>query len=177
MDYERLAKKNRKKPIANHSESKSAVTLNYSRDTIKKLIQHREPFLFVDEIVSADMNDLSAIGKSYIDPDNPVFKGHFPGNPIFPGVLTIETIGQFAICCFSLFRGGGYEITDEHKKIDVRIMKIQHSLFQYEVLPGDELTLVVKAIEQDDFIITGMGQAIKDNKVCAVVIGEFYIVE
>lgn len=177
MDYEKLAKKNRKKPLVNHDESKTAIRLNYGRDKIKKLIQHREPFLFVDEITSADMSDLTAVGKSYIKPDNPVFEGHFPGNPVFPGVLTIETIGQFAICCFSLFRGGDYNISEKHSKIDVRIMKIQHSLFQYEVKPDDELTLIVKAIEQDDFIITGMGQAMKGDKVCAVVIGEFYIVE
>ncbi len=53
--------------------------------TITEAIPHRPPFLLVDEIVAVD--DATIRTRRRADPDDPIFKGHFPGNPVLPGVL------------------------------------------------------------------------------------------
>ena len=63
------------------------------KDDIKKYLPHREPFLFVDEVLNINKNsDIHA--KKYISDQEYFLKGHFPGNPIFPGVIIIEALGQ-----------------------------------------------------------------------------------
>jgi 3-hydroxyacyl-[acyl-carrier-protein] dehydratase len=64
-------------------------------DQILKLLPHRYPFLMIDKIVEVDSDD-SAIGIKNISVNEPIFQGHFPGNPVFPGVLIIEGMAQTA---------------------------------------------------------------------------------
>ncbi len=68
-----------------------------TKEQIKKIIPHREPFLLIDEI-----NDLipakSATGKLYVRPDFDFFKGHFPQKPVMPGVLIVESLAQVGSC-------------------------------------------------------------------------------
>lgn len=61
-------------------------------DEIKKILPHREPFLFVDEVIKLEGNRIEAIKK--ITGDEYFFKGHFPGYPLMPGVLLIEAMAQ-----------------------------------------------------------------------------------
>src|ERR1700710_3311346 len=62
---------------------------------IMKLLPHRYPFLMIDRIIEID-GDNSAIGVKNISVNEPIFQGHFPGNPVFPGVLIIEGMAQTA---------------------------------------------------------------------------------
>ena len=61
-------------------------------DKIMKILPHRHPFLFIDKILK--INDNSIVGLKYVSPDEPYFKGHFPGRPVMPGVLQIEAMAQ-----------------------------------------------------------------------------------
>ena len=63
------------------------------KDDIKKYLPHREPFLFIDEVIDIDQNNQIHVRK-YISPDEYFLDGHFPNNPIFPGVIIIEALGQ-----------------------------------------------------------------------------------
>ena len=67
--------------------------MKISKDDIKKYLPHREPFLFIDEVIDIDQNNEIHVRK-YISPDEYFLDGHFPNNPIFPGVIIIEALGQ-----------------------------------------------------------------------------------
>ncbi len=64
-------------------------------DWILQLLPHRYPFLMIDRIIEVDSDD-SAIGIKNVSLNEPIFQGHFPGNPVFPGVLIIEGMAQTA---------------------------------------------------------------------------------
>ena len=72
---------------------------------IRELLPQREPFLFVDRLVSRDEG--SCVGEyTFSEEKNEFFKGHFPGNPIVPGVILVESMAQ--VCIAALVAGGAY---------------------------------------------------------------------
>jgi 3-hydroxyacyl-[acyl-carrier-protein] dehydratase len=97
---------------------------------IMKLLPHRYPFLLVDKIINID-NDDSAIGIKNVTANEPQFTGHFPGNPIMPGVLLIEAMAQTAgaICARKL--GSENSL--------VYFMTIDNARFRKPVVPGDRV--------------------------------------
>ena len=80
--------------------------INLGRAAVEKLLPHRDPFLFVDRVTTADLAGGTISGERFIDVRDPVFDGHFPGRPIYPGMLQLETIGQLGLCLFGLIRNG-----------------------------------------------------------------------
>jgi 3-hydroxyacyl-[acyl-carrier-protein] dehydratase len=81
------------KPDPSPSGSKELISIDIDR--ILQLLPHRYPFLMIDKIIEVDSDD-SAIGIKNISINEPIFQGHFPGNPVFPGVLIIEGMAQTA---------------------------------------------------------------------------------
>ena len=77
------------------------------RDEIKKVLPHREPFLLIDEITEVTAGK-SASAVWHVRADYDIFRGHFPGNPVLPGVLMVEALAQtgaYAILLDEQFRG------------------------------------------------------------------------
>ena len=70
-----------------------ASKMQISKDDIKKYLPHRKPFLFIDEVVNIDKNN-EIHARKMITSNEYFLEGHFPGNPIFPGVIIIEALGQ-----------------------------------------------------------------------------------
>lgn len=175
MEYEKFARQFRKKYVADINTD-TAETVDYNREDIKKLIPHREPFLLIDKIDKVDLNEKAIFGKRYINPDEPLFKGHFPDYPIYPGVLQLEFIGQLAIAYYSLARNNTVKITGDNSKLGVRALKVLHALFQHEILPGDEVKIIAKVLEEDEYKFRGIGQILNKDKICTIVIAEFFIV-
>ena len=105
---------------------------------LQKLLPHRYPFLMVDRIINID-GDNSAIGIKNVTCNEPHFQGHFPGNPVMPGVLIIEGMAQTAgaICIAS--RGSG-------RPEIVYFMSIESAKFRKPVVPGDTLEYHVRKI-------------------------------
>lgn len=100
----------------------------YTTVDIEKMLPHRYPFLMVDKIM--EILDESIIGIKNITMNEPIFTGHFPGNPVFPGVLQIEAMAQV---------GGIFALSkvEEPHLYSTYFMKINNVKFKQKVVPGD----------------------------------------
>lgn len=104
-------------------------------EQIKELLPHRYPFLLVDKIVKMDKNEV--IGIKNVTGNEQYFQGHFPGNPVMPGVLQIEALAQ----CGGIL---ALSLQDEPHGWDTYFLKIDNCKFKQMVLPGDTLILKMR---------------------------------
>ncbi|MEO1702068.1 MAG: 3-hydroxyacyl-ACP dehydratase FabZ [Pseudomonadota bacterium] len=111
---------------------------------IMRLLPHRYPLLLVDKIIDID-GDTSAIGVKNVTFNEPHFQGHFPGEPIMPGVLIIEGMAQTAGAI--AIRNAGAEMPSL-----VFFMTIDKAKFRKPVVPGDVLEYHVKQLKRRNTI-------------------------
>ena len=111
----------------------------FNKEEIKQIIPHREPFLLIDEIIGG-IRGSSVIAKKNVVKSDYFFKGHFPDNPIMPGVLILESMAQ-ASCFLSIDN-----VEDANEKM-MLLSVVNSSKFINKVIPGDELILRVKLIK------------------------------
>jgi 3-hydroxyacyl-[acyl-carrier-protein] dehydratase len=111
------------------------------KEEIKNYIPHREPFLFVDEVVEL-IPEKSITANVTFSEDNFFFKGHFPGNPVVPGVIIVEAMAQ----------AGGVLIYKSYEDkllgLTPALVGINNVKFKLPTLPGDKLrieTILVKS--------------------------------
>jgi 3-hydroxyacyl-[acyl-carrier-protein] dehydratase len=125
---------------------------------IEEIIPHRAPFLLIDEIVELEPGK-RVVAKKYLKEDEFWFKGHFPGNPVQPGVLTIEMLAQAgAVCVLSL---------PQYKGRTAFFARINDARFQRVVRPGETLTLEVELVKLRSSIGIGMAVATVDGEKAA----------
>ena len=133
-----------------------------NKEEIKNIIPQREPFLMIDEVESFVPGEMAVAYKN-VNENEWYFKGHFPQNPIMPGVLIAESLAQTgAVAILSL---------EENKGKNALFGGIDKLRFKKMVIPGDRLKLDVKIIKKKGPIGIGEGIATVDGKIAAK--GEF----
>lgn len=124
-------------------------------EEIKELIPHREPFLFVDSVLEIEKGKRITAEKLF-SPEEFFFRGHFPGNPIVPGVIITEAIAQAGGVLFN------YSFKDELKKEgfeNAYLMGLDRCRFRAPVVPGDRVVLEVELVRRRSRIIFFSGKA------------------
>jgi 3-hydroxyacyl-[acyl-carrier-protein] dehydratase len=126
---------------------------------IVQLIPHRYPMLMVDRVTEMRL-DHSAIGIKNVSINEPFFQGHFPSEPVMPGVLIVEAMAQTAAVLVMSSLAG-----DENRL--VYFMSIDGVRFRRPVVPGDRLELHVEKIQSRANVWKFTGKGIVDGKVAA----------
>lgn len=129
-----------------------------NKEQIKSIIPQREPFLMIDEVEDYTPGE-SAIAYKHVSADEWYFKGHFPGNPIMPGVLIAESLAQTgAVAILGM---------EENKGKNALFGGIDKMKFKKIVVPGDTLKLEVQIIKRKGPIGVGQALATVNGKIAA----------
>lgn len=136
--------------------------MEYTINEILEILPHRQPFLFVDSAVVDDETGV-VTGTKCVTYNEPFFQGHFPGYPVMPGVLLMETLAQLGAV--------GILTQDEYKGSIPMFAGINKCRFKKPVVPGDVLEMEVRILKMRRTIGTGHGIArVRGEIVCE---GEF----
>ncbi|MGB7401801.1 MAG: 3-hydroxyacyl-ACP dehydratase FabZ [Arcobacter sp.] len=130
---------------------------------IQEILPHRYPFLLVDRITSMEEGK-SIIGFKNISISEPAFMGHFPGHPIYPGVLILEGMAQAGGILALKSNDLSYE---EMKSKVIYFMSIDGAKFRTPVKPGDKLEYKIEVKKLRGNLIVLAGQAFVDEKLVA----------
>ena len=124
--------------------------------TVLKLLPHRYPFLMIDKVIDI-RGQKSGVGIKNVTANEPQFQGHFPDDPVFPGVLLIEGMAQTGgvLCILSMG-------TDKPRQ--VFFMTIDKAKFRRPVVPGDTLRFELTVIQERPPYWRLKGQAYVDGK-------------
>ena len=139
-------------------EKGEIITLFYN--DIIKLIPHRHPFLLIDKITDIIINK-SVTGIKAVTFNEYFFPGHFPGYPVMPGVLILESMAQTAACLVS------YEDQSLSQDNLVFFTGIEKAKFRKPVIPGYELFLKINLISNKRSLYKFSGEALIQNKLVA----------
>ena len=130
----------------------------YSTKQIMEIIPHRQPFLLIDTIEEQEEGK-RAVGKKCVSYNEPFFAGHFPKEPVMPGVLIIEAMAQVgAVAILS---------RPENKGKTAYFAGINNAKFKNKVLPGDVLELELEIVKEKGPIGVGKGTAKVNGKLAA----------
>jgi UDP-3-O-[3-hydroxymyristoyl] N-acetylglucosamine deacetylase / 3-hydroxyacyl-[acyl-carrier-protein] dehydratase len=131
----------------------------FDANAIQRILPHRYPMLLVDKIIDLEF-DKKVVGIKGVTINEPFFQGHFPGQPIMPGVLIVEAMGQV----------GGILVLNSLPQPEnnlVYFMTINNVKFRKPVVPGDQLVLVAELVSKRSKYFSIKGSAYVDNNLVA----------
>lgn len=131
----------------------------YDVTEIQKILPHRYPFLLVDRVSELTPKE-SIVAFKNVSISEPIFQGHFPGHPIYPGVMILEGMAQ---------AGGvlAFKSLDEEIDVDQKVvyfMSIDKAKFRSPVRPGDKLVYKISVAKQKGSVWQFDGKAYVDDK-------------
>ncbi len=136
---------------------------------IMRILPHRYPFLLVDRIVEIE-GEKRIVGMKNVTINEPFFQGHFPGAPVMPGVLIIESMAQVA--GILIYR----DLPDKDQKL-IYFAGIENAKFRKPVMPGDQLRIEMELLARRANFGKMQGRATVDGKLAAEAVVQFAIAE
>mgnify|MGYP003983914063 FL=1 len=127
---------------------------------VMEMIPHRYPFLMIDRVVDV-VPDESAVGIKNVTINEPFFQGHFPGHPVFPGVLIIESMAQTAAVLVVKTMGA------EAEGNLVYFMFVDQARFRKPVTPGDTMNIIVEKVRNRGNVWKFKGKAMVGDTLMA----------
>lgn len=132
-------------------------------EDIIRIIPHRYPFLFVDKIVEMELGK-RVVGIKNVTANEPFFQGHFPGNPIMPGVLIIEAMAQVGGV---LARLSIPDVMEREEMGEIVFVSMDKVKFRKPVVPGDQIRFEDEALRTGGRIWKMAGKAFVDGDLVA----------
>lgn len=136
----------------------TVVQFPCEKEGVLALLPHRDPFVWVSRILSCEPGK-SVVAELDVDPELELFKGHFPGHPVLPGVIIMEALAQAASCCLLVEPGMAGRIGF--------LAGIDKAKFRNQVLPGDTITLEATITKNSKRLCVAEVVAKKGDLVCA----------
>jgi 3-hydroxymyristoyl/3-hydroxydecanoyl-(acyl carrier protein) dehydratase len=143
-------------------------------DAVERLIPHREPMRLVDALDRVDLDRPAVAGRRTLRADDPVFAGHFPADPVYPGVLVVEAMGQLAATLTHFVSTGTLEVGADASPQPLRATRIHHAAFFAPFVPGDTMALHA-AVVDDSWTLIAAAQAYRNDELAAVAVLEVLI--
>lgn len=128
------------------------------RDAIEAVLPHRDPFVWVSRILACEPG-VSVVAELDVPVDLPIFQGHFPTYPVFPGVLIMEALAQTASFCLLVERADEGALGF--------FAGIDNAKFRNQVRPGDTITLEATIVKSSRRLCVAEVKASVDGQICA----------
>ena len=128
------------------------------KDVVEAVLPHRDPFVWVSRVLACEPG-ATIHAQLDVDPDLALFKGHFPGHPVFPGVIIMEALAQAASFCLLMDRGAEGALGF--------LTGIDKAKFRRQVAPGETLDLKARIVKASSRLCVAEVEASVDGQVCA----------
>ena len=134
------------------------ITYPCGKDVVEAVLPHRDPFVWVSRVTACVPGEC-IIAELDVDPDLPLFKGHFPDHPVLPGVIIMEALAQAASFCIL--------VAQKREGAIGFLTGIDGAKFRHQVSPGDTLRLEAKIVKSSKRMCVAEVTAFVDGNVAA----------
>ena len=152
------------------------TAVSIGADGLQRLLPHRPPMLLVDGIDLVDLSTGGVRGHRVLRANDLGFEGHFPEQPIYPGVLIVEAMGQLGLTLTHFITGRRTDVPADAAPKQVRAIHIHHASFAAPLKPGDAVTLCAR-VADEGYTMIASGQAWIGDTLAAFAISEVLVDE